>query len=184
MVQNLHIPEVESLKVSELMMANTNVWSRDLNEAILDEEGIFKELRTPIAPMGSEDMIIWHFTTVKLACKLATMIAFDHSLEAVGDWSSLWRLKVLAKVKDCLWRVNRDCIPHKVNLRSKAIANDTNCVLCDIPGENCWHLFSDCHYAVSCWQYICLWNLVYKVVYAAYWEVKKRRIVAMLIWVI
>lgn len=37
-------------------------WNRELVEAIFDVDDIIKVLRTPIAPHGSVDVLIWHFT--------------------------------------------------------------------------------------------------------------------------
>lgn len=56
------------------------------------------------------------------------------------------------KVKDFLWRVCRDCLPHKVNLRSKHIVVDTICPRCDNNLENSWHIFVSCPFSKEVWR--------------------------------
>lgn len=78
--------------------------------------------------------------SVKSGYKLAASIAFDPELGVGGDWNGLWNLKVPPKVKDCLWRICWDVLPHKVNILAKHIVVDIYFILCERPPGNCWHL--------------------------------------------
>lgn len=78
--------------------------------------------------------------------------AISKELEVEGRWQTLWGLKVPPKVRDCMWRIARDCLPHKVNLFQKKVVDDKWCVLCGSQLEDTWHVFFSCRYALDCWD--------------------------------
>lgn len=57
-IQFAHIPELETLKVSELMLLGCRIWDQDLVMAILDEKDILNVIKTLIALQGSHDSFV------------------------------------------------------------------------------------------------------------------------------
>lgn len=86
-----------------------------------------KILSIPLNSRVQKDKVIWHFNpngnyTVWSGYKIINeVVAPNDELKVNGDWSNLWKLKVLAKVKAFLWRVVRDCIPNKLICKRKVL---------------------------------------------------------------
>lgn len=121
-------PALEGLEdavVADLLIPETRSWNRVLIEGVFSQEDAMRILRTPISPSAIEDKIMWHFSvdgkyTVKTAYKLAAMITRNRELEEDGNWRVLWNLNIPPKVKDCMWRACRNCLPNRVNLFKKS----------------------------------------------------------------
>lgn len=118
-------------------------------------------LRTPIAPGSAEDKPIWHGDragkyTVKSDYKLISTMASDRHLEVEEHWHLLWGLKISSKVRDCLWGLGQNCLPHKVNLLQKRVVDEKWCVLCVTQLEDTWHVFFNYLYALQCCDKVCL----------------------------
>ncbi|KAL6499222.1 hypothetical protein OROHE_026250 [Orobanche hederae] len=108
----------EDMCVQELMEEDTRYWDEEQLGALLLPDDIRRILQTPIGPPGSVDKIIWSpvrtgICTDKLVYKVLTRMVSNQTLEVEGRWHLLWGLKVPPRVKDCLWRLSRNCLPHK-----------------------------------------------------------------------
>ena len=69
--------------------------------------------------------------------------------EALED---LWKLKIPAKAQIFAWRLIKDRLPTKANLRRRQIQmNDTICPLCRSKEEEASHLFFDCPNTQPLW---------------------------------
>jgi ribonuclease HI len=64
------------------------------------------------------------------------------------------------KVKNLVWRICRDCFPTRVKLRSRGINCPSECVSCEDPHEDSYHIFFHCPKAVDSWQTANLWHLI------------------------
>ncbi|KAB2636102.1 hypothetical protein D8674_026636 [Pyrus ussuriensis x Pyrus communis] len=51
-------------------------------------------------------------------------------------WKKLWATNVPTKVKICAWKIARDIIPTKMNLRKKRANSDLLCLFCGAPEES------------------------------------------------
>ena len=61
------------------------------------------------------------------------------------EFTDLWKLKVPSKVSLFAWRLVRDRLPTKVNLRRRNMElNDVCCPLCRNYDEDASHLFFSC----------------------------------------
>jgi hypothetical protein len=83
----------------------------------------------------------------------------DH-LRKPGYWSGTWRLKVPPKVKNLVWRICRDCFPTRVKLRSRGVNCPSECVRCEDPHEDSYHILFHCSMAVEIWQTTNIWHLI------------------------
>jgi hypothetical protein len=75
----------------------------------------------------------------------------DH-LRKPGYWSGIWRLKVPLKVKNLVWIICRDYFPTRVKRRSRGVNCPSECVWCEDPHEDSYHILFHCPIAVDIWQ--------------------------------
>uniref|UniRef100_A0A803QBL9 RNase H type-1 domain-containing protein n=1 Tax=Cannabis sativa TaxID=3483 RepID=A0A803QBL9_CANSA len=77
----------------------------------------------------------------------------EDDLQLVGSdfWGKLWRLKVLPKVKDLLWRAASNCLPTKVQLRHRHVNIDSIFPVCSLDSEIILHHLVECSFARACW---------------------------------
>ena len=67
-------------------------------------------------------------------------------------FKDLWKLKIPAKASIFAWRLIRDRLPTKSNLRKRQIdINDSLCPFCSIKEETASHLFFDCSKTQHFW---------------------------------
>lgn len=114
-------------------------------------------LKTPISPTGAVDKLLLHHDrsgcyNVKSGYRVLYDMFGDNELKVAGRWNLRWGLQVPPKVKDCLWIMGRNCLPHKVNLYPKKVVEDKWCVLCGAQLEDTWHIFFNCRNALECWD--------------------------------
>lgn len=159
--QNFYVrtqnPSFSSLRVADFINHEIRRWNVELLKLAFSQVDVERITHTAIPPLGAVDKLVWHYSkdgsySVKSAYKLAAQLTFDPGLEVKGNWKELWNLRVPPKVRDFLWRVCRDCLPHKSNLRRKHIITDSLCPMCNIDVENSWHLFMNCSYAREVWR--------------------------------
>ncbi|CAN1129056.1 Putative ribonuclease H protein At1g65750 [Linum perenne] len=72
-------------------------------------------------------------------------------LQVGGNWSALWRAKIPPKVKHFIWKLGRNILPTKMNLRQKRVYVSLECGNCGSGVETDWHLFLECPVARECW---------------------------------
>ena len=69
-----------------------------------------------------------------------------------------WNSLVPIKVNVMIWRVERDRLPTRLNLRDKGIDLDSLlCPICGLVGESTEHLFAACTQLVEIWSKIARW---------------------------
>lgn len=146
-----------NLRVADLFDPETRQWNVERLNHLFNGEDVDRILNTAIPPRGAEDKLVWHYSkdgkyTVKSAYKIASQIAFDPALEEAGDWRLVWIIRVPPKVKDFIWRVCKDCLPHKVNLQKKHVLEDVMCPLYGVDLENNWDIFFNCSYSWEVWR--------------------------------
>ncbi|XP_021596688.1 uncharacterized protein LOC110603301 [Manihot esculenta] len=72
---------------------------------------------------------------------------FDHSF----SWYLIWKVVVPAKVKFFIWRILRNALPCKHNLRVRHMYIDECCPVCGVGMETDFHILYCCSFARSCW---------------------------------
>jgi hypothetical protein len=79
-------------------------------------------------------------------------IADNSQFHRLGDWVSIWKLKVPMKVKNLLWRICRECLPTRARLLDKGVNCTSLCVMCEQSYEDASHVLFDCPRARKIWQ--------------------------------
>lgn len=94
-----------------------------------------------------------------------TLIQTNKEVNHLSDnsdfWRKLWNLKVPAKVKNLLWRAVTGCLPCKVQLRTKNVAVNDTCPMCNEGAESIIHGLVTCSFSTTCWNIIDIntrWN--------------------------
>lgn len=66
-------------------------------------------------------------------------------------WNTIWKINILLKICNCIWRLLRDSLPTFLTLEHRGIANIGQCPLCDSDEESYTHLFLKCPFSRACW---------------------------------
>jgi len=75
-----------------------------------------------------------------------------------GTFEELWKLKVPNKISAFAWRLLRDKLPTRANLRRRQIElEDTTCPLCRRVEETAGHLFFNCSKVLPVWWESLYW---------------------------
>lgn len=68
-------------------------------------------------------------------------------------WKAIWKLPVIPKIRNFIWRLVKNILPTKANLHSKGILIDRAYGFCHDATENVDHLFMKCNFAkASCFS--------------------------------
>lgn len=68
-----------------------------------------------------------------------------------GVFGKLWKLKLPSKALVFSWRLIKDRLPTKVNLRRQVEISDSACPLCNCSEEDAAHLFFSCNKTLPLW---------------------------------
>ena len=69
-----------------------------------------------------------------------------------SDFVDLWKLKISTKAAMFAWRLIRDKLPTRMNLRRRQVlVNDSVCPLCGLQEEEAAHLFFSCSKSLPLW---------------------------------
>ena len=69
-------------------------------------------------------------------------------------WNMLWDLSIPPKIKLCLWRACKGCLPTRSALCARGMPVTDTCVLCGGHEEDLMHLFLSCPFPLSCWSQV------------------------------
>ena len=150
---------LNGVNVSQLMVVGQNEWDVDLLKDLFDERDLELIRNIPIS-REDEDVWYWRFDrlgsyTVKSGYyALLKSFLGSESLNFQGFWRSLWRLKVPPKAKNFLWQAAKECLPTKVQLRSKHVPVDDTCPFCQDGSETIVHVLVSCPFVVACWRQV------------------------------
>lgn len=99
--------------------------------------------------------------TVKFGYRVATLVGIDCNQSSIGcdskGWKCLWSLKILSKIKICLWRTFLDALPMLSNLIKRQVYCPTRCPWCGDRAKTSFHVFWSCHVAKQLWSLSLLW---------------------------
>ncbi|XP_058727076.1 uncharacterized protein LOC131598498 [Vicia villosa] len=119
-----------------------------------DENDVSHISSIPLSFHLPEDKLIWHHESngeysVRSAYHIQggmrnTDRPGSSSLDYHGFWKQLWKLKVNPKIKNFMWRVIKNILPTKENLRNKGVVTDGMCPLYNSEAESTCHLFLRC----------------------------------------
>jgi hypothetical protein len=65
-----------------------------------------------------------------------------------GVWKKVWKLPVLPKIRNFVWKMIKNGLPTNANRRYRHITVDASCELCSEWNEDCYHTMMGCPHAV------------------------------------
>jgi hypothetical protein len=153
--------------VSELIVQSTRSW----NFQALQTHFIPMDIETirsiPLGTVSHDDIWAWHFEkngifSVRSAYRMLVntekireaWLEGRASSSANNDhksWSSLWKIKVPAKIRVFLWRLSHQSLPTGTILHRRSMADTCECALCHPPVDSWRHSLLECNMARSTW---------------------------------
>ena len=73
-------------------------------------------------------------------------------LQTKSLWRRIWKLAVLCKVRNFVWRACRNAIPTKSNLVQRCVLEDSTCPLCSQGAEDVLHSLWSCPALTRVWE--------------------------------
>ncbi|KAM0830575.1 hypothetical protein ACQ4PT_066116 [Festuca glaucescens] len=151
-------------KVSELIDPSTGSWDTELVQQTFWPQDVVLILSMPIVE-DLEDEWAWHFETkgtfsVKSAYRLKRQLDDVQMQGQVGslsgqggfDWNAIWKVDCPAKIKQFLWRIAHNSLPHRLSLLRRGMELDPVCPMCGRVNEDGAHLFLKCKPAKAIWR--------------------------------
>lgn len=148
-----HIP------VSSFFQSDSRSWEVERVKSFFTEADARLILAMRIPQTNVVDRLAWTRTTngqytVKTGYQLwhESNVGVGTIIQSNG-WNKLWRLNLPHKIKIFLWRFCRNNVPVRRRLSAKGVRLPITCPMCMSDVEHMAHVFFDCPFALSCWQY-------------------------------
>ncbi|CAN1146735.1 Putative ribonuclease H protein At1g65750, partial [Linum perenne] len=148
---------LRDVTVQDLAIPGLAEWDGEHILAIFNDMDATLDLSLPPPRSNRPNKLIWHFNrngdyTVRSAYRVAMEQVWNREhLHVLGEWSSLWRIKLSPKIKQFCWRLGRGAISTRQALDVRGIRISVECGCCAVAEESDWHLFLDCPIVAGCW---------------------------------
>ncbi|MCH94606.1 ribonuclease H protein, partial [Trifolium medium] len=134
-------------------------WLRDLGRGWVRAPQPQAEeiLAVPLFGESCEDRLVWKEEhngeyTVKSGYKLLMKEKEEGRRRGLtGSWKELWQIQAPPKTKHLIWRICRDCLPTRTQLRQHHVSCPAACELCSRYEEDTWHVLFECEESKNCW---------------------------------
>ncbi|KAL5127649.1 putative ribonuclease H protein [Glycine soja] len=156
-----HISSQQKTIIMQIGSNNTGwewklTWRRDLFDSEVEMADTFiGEISQQKVQPHREDIRIWKHDQ---SGSYSTKSGYDLiRRELTGanhdsDFVDLWKLKIPTKAAMFAWRLIRDRLPTRMNLRRRQVlVNDSMCPLCGLQEEEAAHLFFSCSKSLLLW---------------------------------
>nr|GMC64734.1 uncharacterized protein LOC109164833 [Ipomoea batatas] len=129
-------------------------WDEEVLNDIFDKRDVEKILNIPLSYKDTPGYMYWGWEergdySVRSSYRAQQM---DHSQNELEKWTSVWKLKILPKAKNLIWRACTDCLPSAEALWKKFVPCRLGCIHNDSEIESTLHIFSECEMARSCYR--------------------------------
>jgi len=98
-------------------------WNKDLIKDIFNDDDSGKILSLPLILTNEPNLLAWRLTntgayTVKSTYhKIMEEILDTSHLKVAGNWVQIWKLNVPPKIRNFIWRLQRNCVPTRLRFR-------------------------------------------------------------------
>ena len=154
------IHDLAHLKVHDLWIHSCKEWDVELLGEIFSPRDAQAIASIPLSSKSPPDSLIWHWDnhgnyTVKSGYRIARWLSLHGNLPSRPvAWNMLWDLSIPPKIKLCLWRACKGCLPTRSALYARGMPVTDTCILCGGHEEDLMHLFLSCLFALSCWSQV------------------------------
>jgi hypothetical protein len=147
-------------RVSQLMSQGSNEWDEATLRRYFQPWDVDKILKIKLPTNKILDWVAWQYEKsgvflVMSAYRLALTRA--QNLDEIGSsttangehsvWRKIWKLPVLPKVQNFIWKVTRSGLPTNANRRYRHLTNDASCEMCGAMVEDGYHAVMLCPHA-------------------------------------
>ncbi|KAG8488779.1 hypothetical protein CXB51_016782 [Gossypium anomalum] len=158
-IDGRHRNDSEVQLVADLIDDTNNLWKTDLVQRTFPVDIAQKVLQISLAEIPEADFQVWKGELssefpVRSAYKLLQRTSSDpNNLLLQADlkkfYKRLWNLQLPSKIMITIWRASWNYMPTLVNLRSKRVADTTDCPRCRSGEEDISHVLRHCPVAVE-----------------------------------
>lgn len=153
------------IRCRTLIDPNSGQWDEQLiNECLwaVDAKGI---LSIPLA-QDQEDIWAWHYDpkglfSVKSAYKVYQMLKEPRGSSSTGttssknskfSWNAIWSAPCPPNVRQFLWRIAHDSLPHRASIARRGVPSDPLCQVCRRLDDDGAHTFLRCKGVRQVWR--------------------------------
>ena len=138
-------------------------WNENMIRQHFMPEDIERIMQIPLPRCPELDELLWAYDkqgiySVKSGYQIAFHLKFPNwpsiSNSKLTEWNVIWKLEILAKIKNFMWRVAQDLLPTTENLWKMKIVQDPWCPRCGSKGENVFHALFACKASQKMWKLI------------------------------
>lgn len=150
------------MKVSEFIDHQTMTWRVDKLSQFLPPEEVALASSIRLTKYAAQDQYVWPFTTnmeynVKSGYRVPTHVFLQDEAIQQPEGSlvlkkQFWKLKILPKIKQFLWKCSSGDLPTLVHLCSRGIKIDPVCQRCCMEEETIAHALFLCPHAQAIWR--------------------------------
>lgn len=113
---------------------------------------------------GPSDKMVWYhdvtgYYSSKSGYSWLTLRSIGYGPHRVF-WRTIWKLRVLSKIRIFIWRVGHDIIPTNVKISQINHAYNVNCPKCENVRETLLHALRDCPKAHAVWTHGGIYNRI------------------------
>jgi ribonuclease HI len=147
-----------NLSVNNLMMEGLKQWDCNKIINLFPHDVAGEILAVPLIREVEEDRLVWKEEqhgeyTVRSGYRAVMRAKEEERRRGVdGNWKSLWQILAPPKTKHILWRICRNVLPTRVQLRNHYVQCPTVCEFCSVEHEDTWHVLFDCNITRNCWS--------------------------------
>ena len=155
----------ENMRVCDLIDPESNEWMMPMLRELFTVEEAELIASIPLSRRRYDDRLVWHYerrgeykvksgyhllrTTVGIAGQGAASGSGGHV--AGRYWSKVWNATIPPKVRTFIWRLCRNILPTRYELRKKVNLPSLECVFCHDHVETAIHLFKECRVVQCFW---------------------------------
>jgi hypothetical protein len=157
---NANLVSLPAFNVADLILGDGCSWNVSLLADLFDPSTVQNILSIYLPHNRGMDKWTWTPSpsgtfSVKSAHELSAIPGNRSSPLSVAAWSSLWGIKIQARLKHLLWKIAWDILPSRANL-SRFVLQDVegawSCPFCKGPVESLGHIFLECSLAKFLWR--------------------------------
>lgn len=164
-------PNLSSDATIVVLIDNENKWKADLIQKMFSKEDTEAILSIPLPRRKEKDQMIWHYDkkgkySIKTSYQVALNMKFPDPLGCSSsnnsNWSIIWKLTLLEKIKISIWKVTKNLLPTIENLCKRGIVHEAHYKRCGNKVENILHMLVACKAAKKVLQLFPMANAVHE----------------------
>jgi hypothetical protein len=159
-IPNVNLVGRPSYSVADLISPNVQAWNSSLLQDLFYPSTVQNILSIHLPSTPNFDKWRWVPSSsgvfmVSSAHELSFSTGGRISPFSTEAWTSLWGIKIQARLKHLLWKVAWDILPSRAKISRSVVSEDPSawlCPFCKGPLETLPHIFLECNLASFLWR--------------------------------